>query len=136
MNLLSDGTLQLAPTLNDTGTWRVTVIASDGLLQIEETFFIRVQTGEAENTPPVAEDIPNRRVSDDFEFGISDYFFDADGDTLVFEATGIPPDVFLTSDGIFFGESTDDNEGRWIITVTASDGRGGEVSDAFRLQIN
>ena len=76
------------------------------------------------------------RVSDNFEFGISEYFFDADGDALVYEATGIPPDVFLTSDGIFFGESTDDNEGRWLITVTASDGRGGVVSDAFRLQIN
>ena len=136
MNLLSDGTLQLAPTTNDTGTWQVTVIASDGLLQIEETFLIRVQTGETENTAPEAEDIPNMRVSDNFEFGISDYFFDADGDALVYEATGIPPDVFLTSDGIFFGESTDDNEGRWLITVIASDGRGGEVSDTFRLQIN
>lgn len=136
MNLLSDGTLQLAPTINDTGTWQVTVIASDGLLQIEETFLIRVQTGETENTAPEADDIPNMRVSDNFEFGINDYFFDADGDALVYEATGIPPDVFLTSDGIFFGESTDDNEGRWLITVTASDGRGGVVSDAFRLQIN
>ena len=136
MNLLSDGTLQLAPTETDTGTWRVTVIASDGLVQIEETFLIRVQTGQTENTVPVADDIPNQRVSDDFEFDISEFFFDADGDALVFTATDVPEDVFLTSDGIFFGESTDDNEGRWIITVTASDGRGGEVSDAFRLQIN
>ncbi len=136
MNLLADGTLQLAPATDETGTWQVTVIASDGLAQIDDTFLIRVQTGQPENAAPQAEDIPNQRVSGDFEFDISEYFFDEDGDVLVFEATGVPDDVFLTGDGTFFGESSDDNEGRWTITVTANDGRGGEVSDTFRLRID
>lgn len=136
MNLLSDGTLQLAPTESETGTWRVTVIASDGLDQSNDTFLIRVQTRQAENTAPEAEDIPNQRVSDDFEFDISAYFYDADNDSLVFDASGLPDDVFMTSDGTIFGESTDENEGRWIVSITAYDGRGGEVSDAFRLQID
>jgi len=135
MQLRSDGTLQMSPTEDETGTWRVTVTASDNLDQVSASFLIRVQTGNTPNTAPTAEDIPNRRVSDEFEFAISQHFEDEDGDELEFFATGLPDDVFISSNGVISGVATDDNEGRWIVTITAYDGRGGEVSDSFRLQI-
>jgi len=136
ISLSSDGILQLAPTADETGLFRVTVIASDGIDQSNDTFLITVQSSESPNTAPEVDDIPNRIVSGDFEYVVSDYFFDADGDELEFSSNNLPSDVFLTRDGVLYGTSTDDNSGRWIITIVANDNRGGEVSDRFRLVID
>ena len=103
--------------------------------ELENTVNGRIRVLPRANEAPQAEDISNRNVRDSFTYDVSGFFYDPDGDTLTFSASGMPSGVAITPDGVITGSASDDNEGAYIIVVTADDGRGGEVSDGFRLRI-
>lgn len=115
-------------TLIDSFIYRI----SDGLHTATATVTIRIR---AINQAPVAEDISNRFVRNDFEYDISGFFSDPDGDELTFSTQQLPQDVSLSTDGVLTGRSSNRNVGAWFIVIVAEDGFGGSVSDGFLLNI-
>ena len=121
----------------DLGTWRVTLIVDDGRASIEQDFLLRVVRAFEANSAPTVTDIANRRVEKNFRYDVAPFFDDADGDPLSFSATGLPPGVAIDDSGVIEGRaSKKKNRGTWFVVVTADDGRGGRVSDGFRLSID
>ena len=101
------------------------------------------------NTPPTRNArVPTRAiiatVDVPFELGISDFFSDADGDTLTYGIAIEPPsgliDNFSTMTGVWTFTATDadasTNTAGSIVTVSADDGRGGRVQASFTLLID
>lgn len=137
ITISSAGLLQADPTLSDIGRYQPEIVVSDGLESISDTFLLTITVINAnrDNSDPVAQDISNRIVSDQFEYDVSRFFSDPDDDVLEFSAEGLPEDVEIDSDGLITGQATRNNQGRWLVRVHASDGYGGTVSDAFALNI-
>jgi len=127
------------------GTFRVNITVSDGTDDTTATFLIVVTeedssaatpvTTPAVNQIPEVVDIPNRQVTGGFAFTVFAQFDDPDGDTLTFSTDDLPAGVILSDDGVISGTASAANAGNHFVVVTASDGRGGEVSDGFRLTI-
>ena len=113
------------------------VNASDELaiVSAEVSILIADSSGQ-DNQAPIASDIRNRRVANDFEYDVSVFFEDPDGDTLIFSSDSLPADVQLSSSGIISGSSSSANRGPNIITITATDPFNASASDSFRLTIN
>lgn len=139
VSLDTSGILTIRATLADAGRWRLSVRATDGLDSTTDTFTLSIEepaTLPSLNRPPVATDIPNRQVDDEFGFSVASSFSDPDGDRLVFSAAGLPTSVRISNDGFISGKANRNNSGRWLVQVTADDGRGGQVSDRFLLVID
>lgn len=135
IRLSDDGRLTGTLDADDVGRYRISIVASDGFATADDTFVLTVVTSHRPNNPPEADDIRNRLVSGSFEYDVSGFFEDPDGDALTFSATGLPDGVTISADGVISGDADDDNTGFWLIRVTADDGRGGTADDAFRLVI-
>ncbi len=69
-----------------------------------------------------------------FSFNVGDKFTDIDqGDTLTYTATGLPTGSDIANTGLIFGNIS--QAGIFAVTVTAADGKGGNVSDTFDLTV-
>lgn len=137
ITLSEEGVLSGSVSVQEIGEYRMTIIATDGLARAADTFEIEIYTAyDEDNSYPVADDISNREVQNYFEYDVSEFFYDADGDRLFYSATGLPPFVAISEDGVISGTSSYQNDGVWFIEVTALDNRGGYVTDGFNLTIN
>jgi len=119
----------------DLGAYRVTLIVGDGRTTIEQDFLLEIVREFEANTKPTVTDIDNRVFNGRFRYDVSPFFDDADGDTLIFGAVGLPAGVEIDRQGVISGRSQPDNRGAWFVVVFADDGRDGVVSDGFRLTI-
>jgi len=113
LTLDANGRLTGRLTLPDLGSDRITVYVTDGLEELRDRFRITVLDARPQNNAPLASDIPNAQVSGSFRYGI-----------------------WITDAGVLMGNASDENEGRWLIRITANDGRGGVASDQFRLTVD
>ncbi len=136
LNFNESGILSGTLTLDNVGREQFTLLVTDGLFELSETFTLEVRDDRAINSEPETDNIPNARVSGSFSYNVADFFKDADGDTLSFSSENLPPDVTLSRDGLITGNATANNDGRWLIRITASDNRGGTVVDRFRMTID
>ncbi len=130
------GFLQGELTLDDAGTYQFSVFANDGLYEVSDNFTLTVGGSQPQNQAPIVTDIRNARVNGAFSYALYTFFSDPDGDTLTYSANNLPPGVNLSDSGVITGIATAQNEGRWLIQITASDNRGGNASDQFRLTID
>ena len=91
---------------------------------------------EANNAPTVATEIPDQTATEDtaFSLDISSVFADADGDTLTYSISGNPSWLTLTGTTLS-GTPLQEHVGTHTITVTASDGNGGTVTETFTLTV-
>jgi hypothetical protein len=132
------GVISGSPTNAAVGTHTVTVIADDGNGETVSTSF-DIQVGNANDAPVVATPLADRTATEDnaFSIDVSGNFTDPDvGNTLSFAATGLPTGLTIDSGtGIISGTPTNAAVGNHNITVIASDGRGGSVSDTFALTV-
>ena len=135
ISLTSEGILLGKPQLADVGNYIVTVIASDGVGQASDTFILSISQFSSDNNAPEVDDIPNRTVSKKFSYDVAKFFSDDDDDELQFSAIDLPSGVTITNSGLIRGTANASNKGSWFVRVTANDGRGGSVSDLFRLTI-
>lgn len=138
---VQNGMLTLKATEDDVGQWLVEIIATDGLSSISDIFVLTVtdpanEHADQNNSAPTVTDIRNRIVQNKFNYDVSGFFTDPDGDSLTFTAAGLPEDIAISSNGVIKGRSDDDNRGSWFVRVTANDNRGGSVTDGFLLVIN
>ena len=129
------------PQSTDAGTLSVKVTASDGHGGAgTDTFDILVN-----RAPTVANAIPNQVATVNTAFSYTfpaNTFNDADGHTLTYTATKsdgttLPAWLsFSTNTRTFSGTPAPASRGTLSVKVTASDGRGGSVSDTFDLRVN
>jgi hypothetical protein len=132
------------PANDDVGTISILVTANDGNGgTVTDTFDIVV--ANTNDTPTVANTIPNQNATQDSAFSFqfaANTFSDIDvGDTLTYSAQvvggGALP-AWLSFDAAtrtFSGTPANDDVGTIPITVTASDGNGGTVTDTFDIVI-
>ncbi len=143
--LTFDGPTRLlsgTPTAADEGVIEIRVTVTDsGGLSDEEVFEIDVVFS---SSPTLVSEIPNRQIAEGttFNFDVTSYFNDADGDSLSFEANTIVADVLGAlpawlsfSSGVFSGTPPTGSLGTSNIVVTASDPDDNSVSDTFSLTV-
>ena len=100
-------------------------------------------TNNTENTAPVVDNpIADQAATVGTEFSYTfpaDTFSDADGDTLTYSVHSPDETEWLSYSSAtreFVGTPADADVGTITVTVTASDGRGGTVSDAFDIEVS
>ncbi len=100
-----------------------------------------VTVNERNDTPTVENEISDQTATEDSSFSFtipSNTFDDLDQDTLTL-SSDIPGGSWLSlnsASGVISGTPANSDVGTHSITVTASDGRGASVSDAFVITVN
>jgi len=113
-------TFSWTPNYNQAGSYPVTFIASDGLLQDSKTITITVTNV---NRPPVLASIGNKSVNENSTLSFSISATDADiGDTITYSATGLPSGATLTPGGSFSWTPDYTQAGSYPVIFIASDG--------------
>jgi large repetitive protein len=130
----ADGTLIFTPNPNFNGVATVSYTISDGNGGIA-TATLTVNVG-AVNDAPTADPIPSLANQDgeSASVNVGSFFQDLDGDTLTFSAAGLPPGIGIDpATGILSGTlaANASQTGPYSVTITASDGNGGTVSQTF-----
>jgi large repetitive protein len=140
-----DGTIIYTPKANFFGTDTITYTISDGNGGTSNAI-VTVTVAAVNDAPVVATALPNLFDLDaDFVSTLlAPAFTDVDGDTLTFTATGLPLGLqFNPTTGTVFGQvdglasqGGPTNNGVYIVTITASDGKGGTVTTSFTWTIS
>ncbi len=140
--------LSFDPTLNsflgtpssaDIGAVSITVTADDGEASVSDTFTLTIDAAPENRPPTVTNPIVDQVaiVGQLFDFNITaSTFTDLDDDNLQITIDSVP--AWLIFDDIaksLTGTPSASHVGVVSINVTASDGRGGSVSDTFTLTI-
>ncbi|TXI02313.1 MAG: hypothetical protein E6Q76_15660, partial [Rhizobium sp.] len=115
------------------GTWAITVTASDGSLSVSDTFTVAIGTS-SNRSPVVSNPIPDQAAPAtggawSYTFPLTT-FTDPDGSAPTYTASGMPAWMaFDASTRKFSG--TPKEVGSWSITVIAQDPQGANVTDTF-----
>ena len=129
------------PAATDVGLHSVTVTTSDGRggTAFDDFFLDVVSAGGGPNTAPIllvpiADDSATEGIAH-FQ-SIAGTFSDPDLDELSIALSGLPSGLFFepSTDSIQ-GTPTAEDVGDHFVTATASDGRGGTISDDFILSV-
>jgi len=103
-----------------------------------DAFIVKMGKGEVNSTPTITnaiEDIELVVGGENFTIDLTTVFADADGDDLSFSFSGGNPSVATVSivnNTLIVAAVAD---GTATITVTADDGKGGSVQDAFKVNV-
>ncbi len=132
--------VQYAPPANFNGTATITYTISDGNGGTA-TATVTVTVAPV-NDAPVATPIPPRSTTDGASISVpvATSFSDVDGDALSFSAAGLPPGLSINPvtgviSGTITASASQTNGGVYTATVTASDGRGGTVSQSITFNV-
>ncbi len=135
-----DGTLTYTPDADFNGTDIITYTITDSQGGIS-TATVTV-TVTAANDAPTVTPLPARSNvdSDVITLPVAGSFADKDGDTLAYSVTGLPAGLSIDpATGLISGTidraASQPNGGIYTVTVTASDGNGGNVSTSFAWTI-
>jgi VCBS repeat-containing protein len=137
-----DGSYSYAPAADYNGTDVFSFIVDDGNGGTVEQY-VTVTITPVNDAPVVTSPIPDRSQPDgaSVSFDISGFFADAaDGDPLSFGVSGLPAGLTMGANGLITGTidpaaSQGGVGGVYTVTVTASDGNGGTVSDTFSFTV-
>jgi large repetitive protein len=134
-----DNTLTYTPAADFNGTATVTYTITDG--QGGFSTATLTVTVTAVNDAPDSVALPNETNEDNqaISRNVGSFFSDRDGDVLAFSATGLPAGLSIDAAGLITGtidkNASQPNGGIYSVTVTASDGKGGTVSQSFTWTI-
>lgn len=125
----------------DTVTGTVTGVAEGTLLTSNARQFLTSYAGGSgndvtlkDNTPPVITSTPVTAVNEDAAYRYTVAAADTDGDTVTLTATTLPS--WLTFDGrTLSGTPTKDHVGTHAVVLSASDGKGGTVTQGFSITV-
>ena len=128
-------TRRLAGVPGPVGSWTITVVVTDSYgASISRT--VTVTTPNA--VPYVAAPIPAQTSGRNMAWSYTlpaGTFADANGDSLTYSATGLPSGITFDPATRVFSGSPSAALGNYTVTVTASDGRGGSVTNTFTLSV-
>jgi hypothetical protein len=123
-------TFNWTPAYNQSGTYQVTFIASDGQAQDSETITISV---ENVNRAPVLNSIGNKSVHANDPLSFSVDATDADNDPIQYSAQGLPSGATFASQNFNWTPSPS-QAGSYSVTFVASDGRS-QDSEAITVTV-
>ena len=133
---VSGTTISGTPPVGSAGTVTVTVTATDSAgATVTDTFDIVISQG-ANNAPTVANAVTDQTATEDtaFTLDVANVFTDADGEALTITVSGAS---WLSISGTTIsGTPTNDDVGTHTITLTATDPRGGTVSEDFTITVS
>ena len=137
---LSDGVLAGQISANvDPGVYTVTLIASDGTAETQDSFMLTLQNvNEAPQAVDAAFEPVFGEVGQEINsISLSDYTFvfsDPDaGDTLTYSVDGLPTGLELNSEGVIIGTPTEPGSGSFTIIATDSGGLTAEIEVELRI---
>jgi len=115
------GSLSWRPTCAQHGTYRLTLVASDG--KARSTLVVPVTVTDI-NCAPKLNTIANKTVNEDATLSFTATASDEDGDPITRAATGLPSGAkFNRTTGAFSWRPTCTQHGVYRITFTAADGK-------------
>ena len=139
------GTFTGTPPANFDGRLVITVTATDAQgLTASDSFVLEIDPAAPNAPPTVANAIQDQSTAEEATFTFTvpaNTFADADNDPLSLTATlanGAPLPSWLTFNAAtrtFSGRPDDAQVGKISVLVTASDGKGGTVSDTFDITV-
>jgi large repetitive protein len=137
----ADGTVTYTPNPGFNGTDTITYTISDGNGGTS-TATITVAVADVNDVPVTSGSIGNQTNLDSqiINLPVAGAFSDPDGDTLTYTAAGLPAGLTINpTTGVISGtidnSASQVNGGAYTITVTASDGRGGTVTQTFSWSV-
>jgi CshA-type fibril repeat protein/VCBS repeat-containing protein len=141
LTINADGSYTFTPAPNYNGpvpTATYTVVDADGST---DTATLTIEVGGANDPPNANPPLPNQTAVDSgsVSFAMGAEFTDADGDTLTFSATGLPPGLSIDPDtGEITGTlaSSASANSPYVIEVTATDPSGASASASFTLTVS
>ena len=132
-----DGTITYTPNAHYNGTDTITYTVSDGEGGTASST-VAVTIAAVDDAPVIAQPLPPQTGQDaaSVRFETAQGFTDPEGDTLSYSATGLPAGLVIdAATGVVSGtlgrSASQANGGRYTVTVTADDGRGGQTSQTF-----
>jgi Domain of unknown function (DUF4347)/Putative Ig domain/Bacterial Ig domain len=137
----------MANNASTLGSFSVVVTANDGQGGTTTQAFQIVSTNQAPTTVP-ANITPDKVATDGSvaNFSVANAFKDTNNDTLAFSATGLPTGLTLDSvTGVISGNIASNASqsntvgqpvGTYVVVVTASDGKGGTVTETFKYVVS
>jgi hypothetical protein len=130
------GTIACTPGLNDSGSYVITVNASDGLLSDSKSFTLKINNT---NQPPVISPIDDKVMNSTDSPNVPVYVTDPDFDKITLSVTGLPSFCVLKDNGDKTGSISCtppvNTNGAYPMTVNASDGSLSDTED-FTLTVN
>ena len=141
--LNSDGSFVYTPAANFNGTDTFTyrLIDADGGTSTGTV----ILTVNPVNDAPITTGTIGTQTSTDranVTLDVANRFTDVDGDALAYSAMGLPAGLSISSAGLITGQlgssashGGPSADGSYTVTVTASDGHGGSVSQSFVLNV-
>jgi large repetitive protein len=136
----ADGTVTYTPNTNFNGTDTITYTISDGRGGFStSTITVTVAAiNDAPTSTPIAPQSNND--ADPVSVSVASNFADLDGNILSFSASGLPSGLTIDpATGIISGTvdqaASQINGGIYSVTVTASDGNGGTISQTFNWTV-
>ncbi len=129
-----NGTYTYTPNPNYNGADTFTYTVSDGNGGVA-TYTVTVMVLPVSDVPVIAAFTPPASTDgSSVRFDVSVFTSDADGDTLTYTATGLPPGLSIDpATGVVTGTLPRDASqgGPYTVTLTVSDGNGGVVTRSF-----
>jgi len=89
---------------------------------------------EIKNTPPIITSSRDCKISENY-FLCKLHASDPDGDPLTYALKEAPPGMTIDNSGLIKWDIPPDFKGRARVTVSVTDGHGGEASQSFTLEI-
>ena len=121
------------------GTSHVTITADDGNGGIAVVEFVVAVNAAGNHPPAVLNEVPDQVVEEGFgslNIYLDNTFTDADDDSLILNAVSDNVTVVIAEVNGTTLTISEKGTGLAIVTVSADDGRGGWVTDAFTVTVN
>jgi Ca2+-binding RTX toxin-like protein len=127
------------PPLNFNGQYAIRVTATDGRgLSVSDEFALNITP--VNDAPTVAQPVGNQTATEDAPFSLfidpQTVFTDVDsGDVLNYSLSTLPSWLQLGPNGVLQGTPTNDNVGRYTLTLSATDSAGALVQTSFTITV-
>ena len=137
------GSIHLAPSVGDAGTYSASATASDGTATSSpQSFTITVTPAAQQNNAPVLANVTNMTVNEGATDNQVITATDADGDALTFTGSG-PGFMTVTTTSPGTGSATGNialapgfsDAGTYSASISVSDGKGGTDSQPFTITV-
>ena len=136
------GLVSGTPTDNVGSPFTVTITVDDGRGGTANgSFQLTVQAASGPPPPPANQNptiaaLGSQTATVGTAFSVTVTASDPDSDPLTFSATGLPPELTMSTAGVISGTPTSTTGSPFTVAVTVNDGRGGTADASFQLTVN